>query len=127
MVTALEKLRKYLDKIRDKNKEFNIFLELFSEEELIKKAKEVDEKIKNKRAGRLAGYFIGVKPNINVLGLHASCSSKVLENYLSTYDATVIKKIKDEDGIILGMVNSDEFACGSSGETSAFSPVRNPT
>jgi len=75
----------------------NIFLEVRPESELIDEAKRIDEKIKDGKAGRLAGYVIGVKPNINVVGFHASCSSKVLEDYKSTYDATVIKKIKESD------------------------------
>ena len=125
-ITTTEKVKKYLKEIEEKNKELNIFLEVRPEKELLEEARRVDDKIKSGRSGRLAGYVFGIKPNINVVGLHASCSSKVLENYLSTYDATVIKKIKDEDGIIIGMVNSDEFACGSSGETSAFGPVKNP-
>ena len=125
-MTTLEKLKKYLEKIKEKDKDLNIFLEVRPECELIDEAKRIDEKIKDGKAGRLAGYVIGVKPNINVVGFHASCSSKVLEDYKSTYDATVIKKIKEEDGLIIGMVNSDEFACGSSGETSAYGPVKNP-
>ena len=74
----------------------------------------------------MAGQIIGIKSNINVLGLNASCASKTLENYKSTYDADVIKKIKEEDGLIIGMTNCDEFASGSSGETSAFGPTKNP-
>ncbi len=127
MVTTVEKLKDYLELIKKKNKELNIFLEIRPEKELLEEAKRIDDKIKKGKAGRLAGYTLAVKPNINAIGLHASCSSKVLEGYLSTYDATVIKKIKSEDGLIIGMVNSDEFACGSSGETSAFGPVKNPT
>jgi len=76
--------------------------------------------------GKLSGKVIVVKSNINVKGLHASCGSKVLENYKSPYNAEVIKRIKDEGGIILGMANCDEFACGWSGETSAFGSTRNP-
>ena len=81
---------------------------------------------KNSKKGVLSGKVIAVKANINVCGLTASCGSKVLENYKSPYDATVIKKIKDEGGIILGMANMDEFACGWSGELSAFGATRNP-
>jgi len=76
--------------------------------------------------GKLAGKVIAVKANINVKGLHASCGSKVLENYKAPYDATVIKKIRNEGGIILGMANCDEFASGGSGETSAFGATKNP-
>tara|TARA_Y100000034_G_C6877813_1_gene401711 strand:- start:182 stop:1489 length:1308 start_codon:yes stop_codon:yes gene_type:complete len=119
-----QKLKNFLSEIKknDKHrKKINAFLQLnpFAIEE----AKKIDSK-KNK--GKLAGKIIAVKSNINVLGLRASCASKTLENYKATYDATVIKKIKDEDGLIIGMTNCDEFASGSSGETSAFGPTRNP-
>jgi aspartyl-tRNA(Asn)/glutamyl-tRNA(Gln) amidotransferase subunit A len=89
-------------------------------------AKEIDKKIKLGKAGKLAGNIIAVKSNISVKGLNISCASKVLENYKGTYDADVIKKIKAEDGLIIGMANMDEFASGSSGETSAFGPTKNP-
>ena len=124
-----EKVKYYLEKIKkdDKNgKKINAFLELRNEKELIEEAKEIDEKIKKGKAGRLAGKIIAVKANICVKGLHASCASKVLENFVAPYDASVIKKIKEEDGLIIGITNMDEFACGSSGETSAFGAVKNP-
>ena len=89
----------------------------------LEEAKKIDEK---KKHGKLYGKIIAVKSNINVLGLRATCGSRVLENYTSPYDATVIKKIKDEDGLIIGMANCDEFACGWSGETSAFGATSNP-
>ncbi len=121
-----EKLKKYLEKIKKQDKEINSFIELRDEKELMKEAEEIDKKISSGKAGKLAGKIIGVKANINVLGMTASCASKVLENYKSTYDAIAIKKIKDEDGLIIGMCNMDEFACGASGETSAFGPTKNP-
>ena len=124
-----QKLRKYLEEIEkndQKGKKINAFLELRDEKELFAEAKAIDEKIKKGKAGKLAGQIIAVKANINVLGLHASCASKTLENYKATYNATVIKKIKEEDGLIIGMTNMDEFACGSSGESSAFGPTKNP-
>jgi aspartyl-tRNA(Asn)/glutamyl-tRNA(Gln) amidotransferase subunit A len=94
--------------------------------DFVKEAQEIDEKIEAGRAGILAGKIIGFKSNINVKGLIANSASKTLENYRSTYDATVVERIRKEDGLILGMLNMDEFACGSSGETSAFGPTKNP-
>ena len=129
MTTTVDKLKKYLKEIEanDKNgKKINAFLQLRDEKELLEEARRIDEKIKSGKAGKLAGKIIGVKSNINVLGLNASCASKVLENYKSPYDATVIEKIKAEDGLIIGMTNMDEFASGGSGETSAFGPTKNP-
>ncbi|MFH1325471.1 MAG: amidase family protein [archaeon] len=126
MVTTLQNLQKYLEKIKKENGEINAILHLRDENELIARAKEIDVKIKSGKAGKLAGKIIAVKSCINVKGLIANCASKTLENYKATYDATVIEKIKDEDGLIIGMTNMDEFACGWSGETSAFGPTRNP-
>jgi len=125
--TTLGKLKGYLQEIEKndkKGKKINAFLELNPNS--LEEAKKIDEKIKNKTAGKLAGKIIAIKSNINVLGLTASCASKTLEDYKSTYDATVISKIKEEDGLIIGMTNCDEFACGWSGETSAFGATRNP-
>jgi len=123
-MTTLQNLQKYLEEIGKndkKGKKINSFLYL--NPNAIEGAREIDKK---KKKGKLYGKIIAVKSNINVLGLIASCGSKTLENYKSTYDADVIKKIKEEDGLIIGMTNMDEFASGSSGETSAFKPTRNP-
>jgi aspartyl-tRNA(Asn)/glutamyl-tRNA(Gln) amidotransferase subunit A len=108
-----------------KTKNLNIFLNL--NENAIEQAKEIDKRIKNKkRTGKLAGLCFAVKSNISVKNLETNCASKVLEGYVSPYNATVINKLISEDAIILGMVNMDEFACGGSGETSAFGPTKNP-
>lgn len=120
-MNTVQKLQGYLNKIKKEDKKLNAFLQL--NPNALKEAKEIDSK---KRRGRLAGKIIAIKSNINVKGLMASCASKTLEDYKATYDATVIQKIKAEDGLIIGMTNMDEFACGSSGETSAFGPTRNP-
>jgi aspartyl-tRNA(Asn)/glutamyl-tRNA(Gln) amidotransferase subunit A len=120
-----EKVKQQLEKIKKENKELNIILQV--NPCALEQAKEIEKKIKSGKAGKLAGKTIAIKANINVLGLNASCASKTLENYKSSYDATVIKKIKDEDGLIIGIVNMDEFACGSSGKSSAFGPCKNPS
>lgn len=118
-----EKVKTYLANIKKYNKIVNAFLEVRNEKELIAEAKTLDSKAKK---GRLYGYVIGVKSNICVKGLHASCASRTLEDYEAPYDATVISRIKNEDGIIIGMLNCDEFACGWTGETSAFGKTDNP-
>ena len=112
-------IQKYLDEIKKNDKQgkkINAFLQI--------NPNAVEESKSSK--GKLSGKSIAVKANINVLGLNVSCASKTLENYKAPYDATVIKKIKDEGGIVIGMTNMDEFACGASGETSAFGPTKNP-
>ena len=127
-----EKLKKYLEEIEknnsleDSGKKVNSILQLRDKKELEKEAKEIDKKLLEGSAGKLAGKIIAVKANINVKGLNASCASKTLENYKAVYDATVIEKIKKEDGLIIGVCNMDEFACGSSGETSVFGATKNP-
>lgn len=78
------------------------------------------------REGRLRGAVFGIKDNLAVRGERMTCASRVLENYIAPYDATVVKRLKNSGALILGKTNMDEFACGSSGETSAFGPTRNP-
>ena len=116
-----DKVKIYLDKIKKENPRINAVLHI--NENALNEAREIDSK---KKKGRLYGYVIGVKSNINVKGMIANCASKTLENYKSTFDATVIKKIKEEDGVLIGMLNCDEFAAGGSGENSAFGVTQNP-
>ncbi len=119
-----ERLKNYLAEIEKNDKKgakINAFLQL--NPKAVEEARRIDSK---KKKGKLAGKVIAVKANINALGMIASCGSKTLEDYQSTYDASVIKAIKKEDGLIIGMANMDEFACGWSGETSAFGATNNP-
>ncbi len=123
-LTAEENIKYFLDKIKKENKKINSVLHI--NPLAITQAKDIDKKIKNKKAGKLAGIGFIVKSNINVTGLICNCASKTLENYKSTYNATVIDKLIKEDAIVIGMANMDEFACGSSGETSAYGITKNP-
>ena len=123
MGIAEDKVKLCLSRIKEYNKLINAFLEVKDENQLTNEAKVLDSK---KTKGKLYGKVIGVKSNICVKGLHASCASETLKDYVAPYDATVIEKIKNEDGIIIGMLNCDEFASGWTGETSAFGKTYNP-
>lgn len=103
----------------------NSFIEVFKESATIK-AKEIDEKISNNTAGRLAGMIIGIKDNICYKNHAVSASSKILENFESIYNATVVEKLIKEDAIIIGRLNCDEFAMGSSNENTIYGSVLNP-
>ncbi|MGZ4043624.1 MAG: Asp-tRNA(Asn)/Glu-tRNA(Gln) amidotransferase subunit GatA [Bacteroidia bacterium] len=103
----------------------NAFLEVF-ENSALELAKKTDEKISSGKAGKLAGVIIGLKDNICYKGHKVSASSKILEGFESLYSATVVEKLLLEDAIIIGRLNCDEFAMGSSNENSAFGKVLNP-
>lgn len=125
-ITSEELVSSYVDAINEREKDVNAFLILMCDE-AIKKAKEIDEKIKNgERTGKLAGIPIAIKDNICTEGVKTTCASKMLEDFIPPYDATVIKKLIAEDAVIIGKTNMDEFAMGSSTENSAFKKTRNP-
>ncbi len=109
----------------DNQKDLNAFNFVFSDE-AIEKAKEVEQKIKNNSAGKLAGMVIAIKDVLAYKGHPLTCSSNILKNFTSLYTATAVQKLIDEDAIIIGKTNCDEFAMGSSNENSAFGNVLNP-
>ncbi|MBI4399134.1 Asp-tRNA(Asn)/Glu-tRNA(Gln) amidotransferase subunit GatA [Candidatus Micrarchaeota archaeon] len=124
--TCEENIAKKIETINKKEKEVRSFIDVFSEEAL-EKARQLDKKIKNgEKVGKLAGLAIAIKNNLCIKGKRATCASKILENYTAPYNATVIEKILNEDVIIIGTANMDEFACGSDTTKSAFYPTRNP-
>ncbi|MEO8664190.1 MAG: Asp-tRNA(Asn)/Glu-tRNA(Gln) amidotransferase subunit GatA [Ignavibacteria bacterium] len=114
----------YLQNISEQ-KDLNVFITVF-EKDAVERAKEVDMKIKSGKAGKLAGVVISVKDVISIKDNLLTCGSKILSNFESLYNATVIDRLLKEDAIIIGKTNCDEFAMGSSNENSYYGPVKNP-
>lgn len=113
-----------LDKIEEKNKEINAFVSI--DRDVLNKLGDIEENILNNKERALEGLIFGIKDNILVKGMKATAGSKMLKDYEAVYDATVVKKIKENGGLIIGKTNMDEFAMGSSNETSFFGNVKNP-
>ena len=116
-------VNQYLQNIAIK-KHLNAFLEVWNDE-AIAAAKNIDKKIANGTAGKLAGMVIGIKDNICYKNHKVSASSKIIENFVSLYSATAVERLLAEDAIIIGRLNCDEFAMGASNENSAFGNVLN--
>ncbi len=125
-VSSEEILSSFLKRVEEVEPELNAFITLFREDSL-SQAREIDRlRIKGGKLGRLAGIPIAVKDNICVQGKRTTCGSRILSDFTSPYDATVVKRVKNEGAIILVKTNMDEFAMGSSNENSFFGPVKNP-
>ncbi len=125
-ITSEQLTRSYFDRIKEKDPMVKAYVSTL-EEEAMKKAREVDEKRKNGEiVSKFAGIPIGIKDNMCITGTKTTCSSKMLENFVAPYNATVIEKLNKEDLVYLGKLNMDEFAMGSSTEHSAFFPTKNP-
>ena len=123
-ITCKQLVEESISLIQQK-KQLNAFLEVF-EKSALEQAELIDSKIKAGKAGQLAGVLIGLKDNICYKGHKVSASSKILEGFESLYSATVVEKLLAQDAIIIGRLNCDEFAMGSSNENSAFGNVLNP-
>lgn len=122
-VTCKSTTESYLKKAKA-NANLNAFLKLFDKS--MEAAEKVDAKIKSGSAGKLAGLVLGIKDVLAIRDERLTCGSKILENFVSVYDATVVERLLEEDAIIIGKTNMDEFAMGSSTEYSAYGPVLNP-
>src|SRR4051812_28106066 len=108
------------------NASTNAFL-TFAPERALQTASKVDREIaKDDFVGALAGVPLGIKDVIVTKGLRTTCGSRILENYIPPYDATAVFRLEAEGAVLIGKLNCDEFAMGSSNENSAFGPVRNP-
>ncbi len=123
-LSLTESVNYFLDQI-EKNKHLNTFNFVFHKE-IKEQAVRIGEKIKSGKHGKLAGMVIAVKDVLSIKDKPTTCSSKILKDFTSLYTATAVKKLIDEDVLIIGKTNCDEFAMGSSNENSAFGNVLNP-
>jgi aspartyl-tRNA(Asn)/glutamyl-tRNA(Gln) amidotransferase subunit A len=124
-VSCVQLVNHYLHNISLRNQSVNAFLEVF-EKEAKEKASQVDQKISHGKQGLLAGLIIGIKDLFCYQDHSLSCSSKILEGFTSQITSTAIQRLIDEDAIVIGRQNCDEFAMGSSNENSSFGPTKNP-
>ena len=123
-VSCVDVVTDYLQRISE-NKNLNAFIEVYSSEALVK-AKMVDQKLQNGSAGKLAGMVVGIKDNLCYKNHKVSAASKILNGFESLFTATSVKRLLDEDAIIIGRLNCDEFAMGSANENTIYGAVKNP-
>jgi len=123
--SAEEYVSQVLAKIRKVDLEINAYITL--NERALEAAASIDKRIRmGENVGSLAGVSVGIKDNICTKGLKTTCASKMLEDYVPPYDATVVERLKNNDAILIGKLNLDEFAMGSTTEYSVFGPTHNP-
>lgn len=123
--TSVELTKACLKKISKRNKEINAFITV-NEDDALKDAKIADGLIAEGEATALTGIPFSVKDAICTAGVRSTGSAKILDNYIPPYDATVIKKIRAQGGVLVGKTNCDAFGHGASNENSMYGPVKNP-
>ena len=124
-VSAVEVTKHFLNRIEKLDAKLNSYI--LVNQEAVQEAQKIDDKIKSGESlGILAGVPFGIKDMLCTKNLKTTAGSKILENFVPPYDATVVKKLKNAGVVVLGKLNQDEFAMGSSNETSFFGPVKNP-
>ncbi|MBU1446260.1 Asp-tRNA(Asn)/Glu-tRNA(Gln) amidotransferase subunit GatA [Patescibacteria group bacterium] len=125
-ISCVDMTKAFLDNAKKSNDELNIFITI-SEEEALQQALEVDKKIAaGEEIGILEGIPVGIKDLINTKGVRTTCASKMLDDFVPPYDATVVKKLRDLGMVMIGKTNLDEFACGVSTEHSYYGVTKNP-
>ena len=124
-ISSVELTNEYLSKIAKLNGKLNCFITV-NPEIALESAKQADKKIQSGEAGNLTGIPIAHKDIFCTKGVKSSCASKMLDNFISPYDATVVEKLSAQGIVTLGKTNMDEFAMGSSNENSYYGPVKNP-
>lgn len=123
--TLREIVHHYFDSIHKRNDSVNAVISI-DEQAILEQAEAIQQKIEGGTAGKLAGLAIGIKDVICEKGKKVTCASNMLKDFESTYDATVVERLKAEDALLLGRLNMDEFAMGSSNENSIYGPASNP-
>ena len=125
-ISSVEATTAYLDRIEKLNGSINAYVTV-EKEEALKRAKEIDEKIAaGELKSPLAGVPVAVKDNMCIKGSRTSCSSKILSNFYPTFSSTAVEKLLDAGAVVLGRTNMDEFAMGSTSETSYYGATKNP-
>lgn len=118
-------VKRYLERIEEKNPEVNAFVSV-DRQGAIEQAEAIQKRVDAGNAGSLAGAVVGIKDIICEKGKSVTCASRMLEGFESVYDATVIERLREEDAVLIGRLNMDEFAMGSSNENSIYGAAKNP-
>jgi aspartyl-tRNA(Asn)/glutamyl-tRNA(Gln) amidotransferase subunit A len=125
-ITVIDLVNQYLNVAKAKNSDIFAYVEIFNDADINEQVKKAQDMIDNGTATSLTGIPVAIKDNMLFNGHKVSASSKILENYISTYDSHIVSELKKAGAIILGRTNMDEFAMGSSTETSAYGITKNP-